>query len=110
MLLIVLPNSNDGLPDLLNLMCEYGGISSILSRRFEDTSLNLYLPKFKLKEGYSFSIKDHLEQLGIKDAFSSLSADFSNISVSRKLYVTDVLHKSIIEVSRTTEAIIRFFN
>ncbi|VDP50751.1 unnamed protein product [Schistosoma margrebowiei] len=97
-LLIVLPNSNDGLPNLLNLMCEYGGISSILSRSFEDTSLNLYLPKFKLKEGHSFSLKDHLEQLGIKDAFRPLSADFSNISVSRELCVVDVLHKSILEI------------
>lgn len=97
-LLIVLPNSNDGLPDLLNLMCEDGGISSILSRSFEDTLLNLYLPKFKLKEGGSFSLKDYLEQLGIKDAFSSLSADFSNISVSKKLCVTDVLHKSLLEI------------
>ncbi|CAH8645571.1 unnamed protein product [Schistosoma rodhaini] len=98
MLLVILPNSNDGLPDLLNLMCNDGGISAILSRSFENTLLNLYLPKFKLKQGYSLSLKTHLKELEINDAFNPQSADFSNISISDKLCLTDVFHKSILEI------------
>ncbi|VDP55949.1 unnamed protein product, partial [Schistosoma margrebowiei] len=99
-LLIVLPDANDGLPDLLDSMYKHGGISSILSTSFENTKLRLYLPKFKLREGNAIKLKDHLQKLGINDAFCDLSADFSNISDSDRLFISDVIHKAIFEVSQ----------
>ncbi|CAH8645728.1 unnamed protein product [Schistosoma rodhaini] len=97
-LLVVLPDVNNGLPDLLNSMYKHGGISSILSSSFQNTKLQLYLPKFKLREGRALKLKDHLRKLGINDAFCPLSADFSNVSNSYRMFISYVMHKAIFEV------------
>ncbi|CAI2731831.1 unnamed protein product [Schistosoma spindalis] len=97
-LLIILPDENDGLPDLLNSMYKHGGISSILSTSFQNTKLQLYMPKFKLREGDAIKLKDHLQKLGITDAFCPFSADFSNVSDSDRMCISDVMHKAIFEV------------
>ncbi|TNN17094.1 Serpin B8 isoform 1 [Schistosoma japonicum] len=97
-LLVVLPDANNGLPDLLKLMYKKGGISSLLSNNFVNTKLKLYLPKFKLKEANALNLKNHLLKLGMIDAFCSVSADFRNISDSDKLFISDVMHKAILEV------------
>ncbi|CAH8600484.1 unnamed protein product [Schistosoma bovis] len=97
-LLIILPDANDGLPDLLDSMYEHGGVSSILSTSFQNTKMRLYLPKFRLREGYAIKLKDHLRKLGINDAFCPLSADFSNVSDSDRMCISDVMHKAVFEV------------
>ncbi|CAH8584845.1 unnamed protein product [Schistosoma intercalatum] len=97
-LLIILPDANDGLPDLLDSMYKHGGISSILSTSFQNTKMRLYLPKFRLREGYAIKLKDHLRKLGINDAFCPLSADFSNVSDSDRMCISDVMHKAVFEV------------
>ncbi|KAH9581884.1 Leukocyte elastase inhibitor, variant 3 [Schistosoma haematobium] len=97
-LLIILPDANDGLPDLLDSMYKHGGISSILSTSFQNTKMRLYLPKFRLREGSAIKLKDHLRKLGINDAFCSLSADFSNVSDSDRMCISDVMHKAVFEV------------
>ncbi|CAH8537906.1 unnamed protein product [Schistosoma turkestanicum] len=97
-LLIILPNLNNGLPDLLKSIYKHGGLASILSSSFQNTKLQLYLPKFKLTEGNALKLKRHLQKLGINDAFCPKSADFSNISNSDRLCISDVLHKAILEV------------
>ncbi|KAK4468903.1 hypothetical protein MN116_008063 [Schistosoma mekongi] len=97
-LLVVLPNANNGLPDLLMSMYKNGGISSLLSNNFVNTKLKLYLPKFKLKEGNALNLKGHLLKLGMIDAFCPVSANFTNISDSDKLFISDVMHKAILEI------------
>ncbi|RTG81166.1 serpin B [Schistosoma bovis] len=97
-LLIILPDANDGLPDLLDSMYKHGGVSSILSTSFQNTKMRLYLPKFRLREGYAIKLKDHLRKLGINDAFCPLSADFSNVSDSDRMCISDVMHKAVFEV------------
>lgn len=99
-LLIILPDANDGLPDLLDSMYKHGGVSSILSTSFQNTKMRLYLPKFRLREGYAIKLKDHLRKLGINDAFCPLSADFSNVSDSDRMCISDVMHKAVFEVSQ----------
>ncbi|CAH8299219.1 unnamed protein product [Schistosoma turkestanicum] len=97
-LLIILPNELNGLPNLLKLLYKTGGISSVLSSNFENTNLQFYLPKFKLTEGSDVSLKGVLQKMGINDAFIPGSADFSNITDSDGTYISDVLHKAILEV------------
>ncbi|CAH8575453.1 unnamed protein product [Schistosoma mattheei] len=97
-LLIILPDANDGLPDVLDSMYKHGGVSSILSTSFQNTKMRLYLPKFRLREGYAIKLKDHLRKLGINDAFCPLSADFSNVSDSDRMCISDVMHKAVFEV------------
>ncbi|CAH8819214.1 unnamed protein product [Schistosoma curassoni] len=97
-LLVVLPNTNDGLPDLLKSLCKDKGISSILSSNFTDTSIHLYLPKFKLKEGSAISLVDYLQKMGMREAFCPGSANFTNMSESSNFCIGDILHKAILEV------------
>ncbi|RTG91157.1 uncharacterized protein DC041_0012723, partial [Schistosoma bovis] len=99
-LLVVLPNTNDGLPDLLKSLCKDKGISSILSSNFTDTSIHLYLPKFKLKEGSAISLVGYLQKMGMREAFCPGSANFTNMSESSNFCIGDILHKAILEVSR----------
>lgn len=58
--------------------------------------MKLKLPKFKLDTKYT--LKPPLEQLGITKIFSS-NADFSGINGGKNLYVSDVLHKAVLEVN-----------
>ncbi|CAI2731842.1 unnamed protein product [Schistosoma spindalis] len=97
-LLVVLPNTNDGLPELLNALQRDDGISSILSSKFTETSIHLYLPRFKLKEGSAISLVEYLQKMGMKDAFCPGSANFTNMSESSNLCIRDILHKAILEV------------
>jgi serpin B len=61
------------------------------------------LPKFKLTTG-SFSLKQGLQDLGMKLAFTEMS-DLSGISPEGPLVISDILQKAYIEVSEDgTEA------
>jgi serpin B len=67
------------------------------------TNLKVSLPKFKLTTG-SFSLKQGLEDLGMKLAFTEMS-DLSGISPEGPLVISEILHKAYIEVSEDgTEA------
>lgn len=54
--------------------------------------LQLYLPKFKMET--TFQLNDVLQQLGVKDAFSSASADFTGMvkseDMTENLYISSV--------------------
>jgi serpin B len=59
--------------------------------------VQVFLPKFKITWGAE-SLKKLLQQLGIKDAFSVESADFSGMSGAKDFSISDVLHKAFVEV------------
>ncbi|XP_036207408.1 leukocyte elastase inhibitor-like [Myotis myotis] len=68
-------------------------------RSFE---VNVHLPKFKLEESYN--LNSHLKSLGIEDLFSS-KADLSGMSRARDLFISEIIHKSFVEVNEEgTEA------
>ncbi|CAF3808122.1 unnamed protein product [Rotaria sordida] len=63
--------------------------------------LHLYLPKFKMET--TFELSDILQQLEMKDTFSSYKANFTGI-VSEKndrdrLYISKIIHKAFIDVN-----------
>ena len=62
-------------------------------------SVECKMPKFKNE--YSLRMNELLMSLGIKDAFDASIADFSKMrrSRSRDLYISEVLHKTYIDVN-----------
>ncbi|CAO2636448.1 Serpin B10 [Lemmus lemmus] len=65
--------------------------------------VQLYLPKFKLEESYD--LKSALSSMGMTDAFSQSKADFSNMSPDRNLFLSNVFHKTFVEINEEgTEA------
>lgn len=65
--------------------------------------VNLHLPKFKLEESYD--LKSALSSMGMSDAFDQSKADFSGMSAGRQLFLSNVFHKSFVEINEQgTEA------
>nr|XP_055067485.1 leukocyte elastase inhibitor-like isoform X1 [Misgurnus anguillicaudatus] len=63
----------------------------------------LSLPKFKLEETYD--MKNLLVKLGMVDAFEKGKANFSDLSHNNDLVVSEVIHKTFVEVNEEgTEA------
>ncbi|KAL4435122.1 hypothetical protein ABPG74_003615 [Tetrahymena malaccensis] len=60
--------------------------------------LKLYLPKFKIQPESVIDLQQILKELGIINAFSN-NADFSFMDPSKKINLSNVYHKSMIEVN-----------
>ncbi|RMC16063.1 hypothetical protein DUI87_08272 [Hirundo rustica rustica] len=69
----------------------------------DSTKVRVSLPRFKLEEDYD--LKGLLSSMGMPDAFDSGKADFSGISSGNELVLSEVIHKSFVEVNEEgTEA------
>ncbi|XP_013790947.1 leukocyte elastase inhibitor-like [Limulus polyphemus] len=93
-MVIILPEKEYGLKNV-----ESSLTSDSLNRlvnSLQVRKVDVTLPKFKLED--SPMVKQYLQDMGIKKAFST-AADFSGISGRQDLYVEDVLHKAVIEVN-----------
>ncbi len=71
--------------------------------KLDSAKVDLYLPKFTLN--FSKSLKDELTALGMGIVFDASRADLSHISQGGGLCVSDVLHKTYVDVNEEgTEA------
>lgn len=69
----------------------------------EEEEVEVFFPRFKLEETYD--MKDVLCRLGMTDAFEQGMADFSGIASKEGLFLSQVIHKSFVEVNEEgTEA------
>ena len=85
-----------------------GSISRV-ERMLNEEKLNLYksmmkkekvvlsLPKFKFEATYSLA--DKLKKMGITDAFDATKSDFTGMSKTGELFISDVIHKAFVEVA-----------
>ncbi|XP_032078399.1 serpin B6-like isoform X2 [Thamnophis elegans] len=72
-------------------------------KKMKRTEIDLSLPKFKLEAKYD--LKPVLKSMGMTDAFDVGKADFSGMSTNNDLVISEVVHKSFIEVNEEgTEA------
>jgi serpin B len=97
---IILPNANISIDQFVAGLTQAQWDAIV--GKLDSSKVDLYMPKFTL--AYSKSLNDELKALGMEIAFSG-AADFSHISQTSELYISDVLHKTFVEVDEEgTEA------
>ncbi|OCT76355.1 serpin B5 [Xenopus laevis] len=62
-----------------------------------NSKVKVYLPKFKLESSYD--LKDMLKSLGINNAFNEETCDFSGMTESKGISISQAIHKACIEVN-----------
>ena len=98
---LLLPHPDASLDDMLASFDEesWNALTTGLAEREAD----LFLPRFTLE--YKKTLKETLIDLGMDDAFSAGIADFSGISTAQALFLSEVTHKTFLEVNEEgTEA------
>ena len=91
---IILPSKNIKINDFVANM-NSNPFFDISNYNTDRKKVKLYLPKIKLES--SCDLKELLEQLGIKEAFS-IKADFSLISSIKPLFIGNVFQKTCLEM------------
>uniref|UniRef100_A0A452ISD5 Serpin B6 n=1 Tax=Gopherus agassizii TaxID=38772 RepID=A0A452ISD5_9SAUR len=67
------------------------------------SEVKVFLPRFKLEQAYD--LKPVLKSMGMADAFDENKVDLSGMSASNDLFLSEVVHKSFVEVNEEgTEA------
>lgn len=90
---IVLPNKIHGLLELESKMHE----TSLANVEMRCAKLHVAIPKFKLDA--DVKLKDILIHMGMPDMFDERVADFSGVSGEKDLHVSNIFHKSFIDVN-----------
>ena len=93
-MIVILPQSAIEVDDLIAEL-NFADWNSWIAN-FKETEVEIYLPKFKLE--YEKSLKEVLAQLGMGIAFSG-QADFTRINKEGNLFISEVKHKSFVEVN-----------
>ncbi len=71
--------------------------------RVREQKVQVYLPRFKMTD--DFKLEQVLPGMGMPDAFSEISADFSGMTGKKDLYISAVIHKAFVDVNEEgTEA------
>ncbi|KAH9525657.1 Serpin B4, partial [Bulinus truncatus] len=97
-LYIALPQKVDGITELEALLAQPGKAQELLTG-LNHTRVQLAIPKFKIET--TLALNSALRDLGIVKAFSPAAADFTGITQSAQVYISQVLHKAMIEVQET---------
>lgn len=101
-MVILLPDEVEGLPFLEKHLTSVT-LSTLLASLEQNPKVCLTLPKLKIEHG--LALKDVLRALGVVDLFKPEVADLSGIFESGKPAVTDILHKTFLQVDEEgTEA------
>ena len=94
-MLIILPNRLDGIHNLLNQLNSFDQIKEF-TKRMKRTKVKTYIPKFEIETSYD--LNTYLQGQGIIKSFGG-GADFSGINGRRDLFVSNVIHKAVIQVN-----------
>ncbi|XP_055861298.1 serpin B6-like [Biomphalaria glabrata] len=96
-LYIALPQEVDGITDLEILLQKPGKVDELLTG-FDSKNIKITMPKFRIET--KIELKDVLIDMGMVQAFSDKSADFSGLSQAQ-VYISKVIHKAVIEVQES---------
>ncbi len=91
----ILPNEDVSLSDYVKSMTAQS-FAKMYAGKTTQYQVFASVPKFKYD--YSAKLNDTLKQMGITDAFDGEKADFSGMTEQQKLFISNVLHKTHIEL------------
>lgn len=91
----ILPNEDVSLSDYVKSMTAQS-FAKMYAGKTTQYQVLASVPKFKYD--YSAKLNDTLKQMGITDAFDGEKADFSGMTEQQKLFISNVLHKTHIEL------------
>lgn len=98
---IILPQGNKNIDEFVAGISEFKWNSLIQNLRIKKGEL--FLPKYKIE--FKKSLNDVLKAMGMDMAFDHRRANFTNISKTGDLHITNVLHKTYVDVNEEgTEA------
>jgi serpin B len=98
---VLLPRDGVTLAELREALLSEQWVSWLAA--LKETEMDLQLPRFTLE--YEVGLNQMLESMGMELAFDPDLADFSGINRNRELYITNVKHKTYVEVNEEgTEA------
>ncbi|XP_054674053.1 serpin B12 isoform X2 [Grus americana] len=101
-MIILLPGdmadgSTSGLEQIESTMTYENLMLWASSEHMSETRVEVYLPRFKL-EG-TFDLNEVLQEMGMTDIFTESKADLSAMSFSKSLVMSNVVHKTYVEVN-----------
>ena len=100
-MMIILPRKINGLDEVEKIF--NSDTLEKWERELKYQKIDVSLPKFKVTS--SFGLRDVLQSMGMKDAFSLPSADFSKMNGKNDLFISNVIHKAFVDVNEEgTEA------
>ncbi len=100
-MLVILPAQSSDINSFISQLDE--NFWDNLLTNMDSAEVNLWLPRFKLE--YFITLNDALKAMGMESAFNPLTADFTKMRPVRDLYISNVLHKTFINVDeKGTEA------
>ena len=101
-MIVIVPTSEKTIGDVIDQFTPEN-LGSWLDGFYSRKGLKIHLPKFRFE--YEKSLKEALSALGMAIAFSPVEADFSKINPNYDLYISEVKHKTFIDVNEEgTEA------
>ena len=93
---VLLPNDKDGLGGLEKKL-KSQNLQEMFEKQKSKTTVNVKLPKFKAER--TLLLRQHLVTMGMKNMFDDSLADFSGIDGTEQLFVSEVFHKTLIDVN-----------
>ncbi|CAH8655316.1 unnamed protein product [Dicrocoelium dendriticum] len=97
-MLIVLTREKSKFPGLLAHLREPGKLTELMNTELDLIEMELYMPKFRLAGSKALDVKELLKRCGMTSAFDSVHADLSRMCSNGKLFVSELLHKAVLEV------------
>jgi serpin B len=91
----ILPAENSTVADVLASL-DGAAFKAALNSSTDDQSVSISLPKFEFE--YFAPLNKTLEDMGMRQAFSENDADFSGITDTEPLFISQVLHKCYVRV------------
>ncbi len=102
-MLIILPDVQDGLPDVLkSLTSNMDNFESVLNTlNYRQTVVDLGLPAFSIT-GSTLDLEGVLTSMGLASIFRQGKADLSGMDGSHNTVISKIIHKALIDVSHFT--------